>query len=83
MVYTFFEHNDSKDVTDIRFVSYSIAPKPNTSDKHLIKIKTLVESWLENESLNYRKRKKREATKNSYYRSILLYFVLIIHNSNK
>lgn len=83
IVYTFFEHNESKDVTDIRFISYTIAPKPNTTDKHLIKIKTLVESWLDNESLNYRKRKNREATKNSYYRSILLYFVLVIHNSNK
>ena len=83
LVYTYFEEDKRKDVTDIRFITFSVAPKSNTKNPHLLRIKDIVFNWLENESVSYRKRKGREATRNSYYRSILMYFVLIIHTSNK
>jgi hypothetical protein len=83
LVYTYFESSKTKDVSDIAFITFSIAPKPNTKDPHILRSKQIIENWLEDNSINYRKRKKRIATKNSYNRSILMYFVLMIHISNK
>ena len=82
LVYTFFASGTSKDVSDIKFITFSVSPKPNSKDKHINRIKEIVESWLM-ESERYRKRKSRTATKNSYFKSILMYFTLIIHTANK
>ena len=65
-------------VSSIEFISYSIKAKPNTKDKYLLDMKTTILKWLDENSTNYRKRKSRKATALSYYRSILMYFVLII-----
>ena len=84
LVYTYFGNpGSSKDVSDIAFITFSVAPKPNTKDANIIKIKNIIEGWLEDNSISYRKRKRRLATKNSYNRSILMYFTLIIHIANK
>lgn len=83
LIYTYFAAYNSKDVTDIGFITFSITPKPNTKDKHLLRIKEIVETWLEDNSIRYRKRKSRLATKNSYIRSVIMYFTLIIHVANK
>ena len=45
--------------------------------------KEIVELFLNENSPAYRKRRSREATKNSYHKSIMTYFVLLIHGSNK
>lgn len=82
LIYTFFASGTSKDVSDIKFITFSVSPKPNSKDKHINRIKEIVESWLM-ESERYRKRKSRTATKNSYFKSILMYFTLIIHTANK
>lgn len=82
LVYTYFRESKTKDVSDIKFITYSIAPKPNSKDKHINRIKEIVESWLEM-SPRYQKRKARLATKNSYFRTVLMYFTLIIHTTNK
>lgn len=83
IVYTYFEQAKTKDVSNIDFITFSVAPKPNTKDPHIIRMKEIIEGWLNDNSINYRKRKKRESTKNSYNRSILLYFVLVTHIANK
>ena len=83
LVYTYFEKDPRKDVTDIRFITFTIAPKPNTKDPHILRMRAIIEGWLEDNSVSYRKRKHREPTKNSYNRAILLYFTLITHNANK
>ena len=84
MVYTYCaEPGSTKDVADIKFLTYSITPKPNTMNKHLIKIENIVEDWLDTYSTRYAARKKREATKNAYKKSIKFYFALIIHTANK
>lgn len=66
-------------VGSIEFVSYSLKAKPNTKDPVLIEMKEIVLSWLDENSPNYRKRKSRKATQISYYRSILMYLVLVIN----
>ena len=72
-----------KDVTSLNFITTSIAAKPNTKNKNIIRQKEIIESWLDENSPQYRKRKSRPATKSSYYKSILTYYVLLINKANK
>lgn len=83
LVYTYFEQSKEKDIRDISFITFSIAPKPNTKDPHILREKEIVENWLNEKSPAYRKRKKRIATKNSYHRAVYAYFTLVTHNANK
>lgn len=71
------------EVTDIKFINYSMTPKPNSKEKNVLRIKEIVEIFLDENSPAYRKRKSRPATKNSYNRAVLRYFATIIHNSNR
>ena len=83
LVYTYFVQSKKKDVSDIDFITFSVAPKPNTKDPHILRIKEIIEGWLEDKSVSYRKRKKRPPTRNSYNRALLMYFTLVIHTANK
>ena len=82
-VYTYFQQSKSKDVRDIDYITFSIAPKPNSKDPNVIKQRELVEKWLNENSPAYRKRKSRTATKLSYHKSVFTYFTLIVHEVNK
>ena len=73
----------TKDVRDINFITFSLTPKPNTKNKNVIRQKEIIEQLLNENSTAYRRRRSREATKNSYHRSVLAYFVILIHESNK
>lgn len=68
-----------KSLGSIDFVSYSIKSKPNTKDPMILEMRDTILKWLDENSPNYRKRRSRKATAASYYRSILLYFVLVIN----
>jgi len=70
-------------INSIEFISYSIKPKPNTKDPVLIEMKNTIVGWLDENSPNYRRRRTRIATANSYYKSILTYFVLTINKISK
>ncbi len=67
--------------TSVDFINYTIKAKPNTKDEKLIWIKTTILSWL-NTSERYRNT-KTPATKNNYYRAILIYIALTINASHK
>lgn len=79
----YISNSDSKDVTSMEFIAKSITPKPNTKNPNIIRQKQIIEGWLDENSPGYRKRKSRLATKISYYKSILKYYVLMISVSNK
>ena len=83
IICTYFEQSKTKDIRDIDFITFSVAPKPNSKDPHILRQKEIVDNWLEDGSPAYRKRKNRLATKNSYFRSVFVYFTLLIHNANK
>lgn len=83
MIVEYFSKSKNKDVTDIDFITYSIAPKPNTKNEVILRQKEIIENWLMDNSSEYRRRKHREPTKNSYYKSIYTYFTLMIHDANK
>jgi hypothetical protein len=75
----FYRNYPGKSLNSIDFVSYSIKAKPNTKDPVLLELKDIILTWLDENSPNYRKRRSRKATASSYYRSILMYFVLVIN----
>lgn len=79
----YFKASSNKDVRDIEFISYSIKAKPNTKDKDMLRQNEIIDKFLCENSIAYNRRKSRVATKNSYNRAILSYFVLIINQSNK
>lgn len=83
IVANFFKTSKNKDVRDIEFISFSIKAKPNTKDKDMIRQNQIIENFLSENSPAYMRRKSREATKNSYHRALLTYFVLVINQSNK
>lgn len=83
IVTQYFLESKNKDVRDVSFITKSIAAKPNTKDKNILRQKQIIENWLDNNSTAYRRRKSRLATKNSYFKSILTYFTILIHVSNK
>ena len=79
----YFKASKNKDVRDIEFISFSIKAKPNTKDKDILRQNEIVDTFLCENSIAYNRRKSREATKNSYNRAVLTYFVLVINQSNK
>lgn len=83
IVNEYFVNSTVKDVNSLEFVRVSIAAKPNTKNKNIIRQKEIIESWLDENSPQYRKRKSRLATKSSYYKSVLTYYVLLINKANK
>ena len=78
LVCDFMRSCPHKKISSVEFISYSIKSKPNTKDKYLLEMKATVLRWLDENSPNYRKRKSRQSTAISYYKSILKYFILTI-----
>lgn len=83
LVTTYFEVSTDKDVRNISFLTYSIAAKPNSKQKEILRIKAITEELLSENSPAYTRRKSRIATKNSFERAVIMYFALSIHNANR
>lgn len=83
IIYEYFKESKDKDVATLDFVNKSIVPKPNSKNTNIIRQKQIIESWLNESSPNYRRRKNRPATASSYYKSVLKYYVLLINKCNR
>lgn len=83
LICDFFRNYPGRDINSIEFISYSLQLKPNTKDKYLLEMKSIILHWLDENSPNYRRRKSRAATAISYYKAILTYIVLTITIANK
>ena len=79
IVSEFMKENPKLELTNIKFISFSLAAKPNTKNPLILRQKEIIEYWLNEESPAYRRRKSRIATRNSYHRALLGYFVFLIH----
>ena len=64
-------------IKSVDFVSYTIKAKPNSKDQYHIELKKILSDFLDANSVAYRR--KSEARKASYYRSILMYFAFTIN----
>lgn len=83
LVYTYFAQAKEKDVVTMNFIAYSIQPKPNTKNPDIIELRNMVDTWLNQSSVLYRKRKHRLASKNDYNSAVLKYLALCVFNANK
>ena len=79
LICNFMAQNPGKKVGSIEFVAFTTKAKPNTKNPVEIEQKTIITSWLDENSPNYRRRKSREATANSYIKSVIMYFALTIN----
>ena len=79
LICNFMAQNPGKKVGSIEFVAFTTKAKPNTKNPVEIEQKQIIVNWLDDKSPNFRRRKSREATANSYVRSVLMYFALTIN----
>ena len=80
MISLYFESGEN-DLTDIKFITYTIAPKPNAKQKEIVRLKEIIEEWLCESGTAYMRRRSRTATRNSYERCVRMYFAIVIHNT--
>lgn len=78
LICDFMVHYPGGRVGSIEFMAHSIKNKPNTKDKYILEFKQIILTWLDENSANYRRRKSRKATANSYYKAIVMYLTLAI-----
>lgn len=83
LISDYMANSENKDIRGYDFIVYSIKAKPNAKDANVLRQKEIITNWLNENSPQYRKRKSRIATANSYYKAILQYIVLTISESNK
>lgn len=72
-----------KSINSIDFMGHSLVQKPNSRDPYIIELNKIIVTWLDENSANYRRRKSRIATANSYKRACLTYITLAIVAANK
>ena len=80
MIALYYESGET-DLTDIKFITYTIAPKPNAKQKEIVRLKEIIENWLQESGTAYMRRRSRTATRNSYERCVRMYFAIVIHNT--
>jgi hypothetical protein len=79
----YFQNSKTKDLRDLKFLSYSMTVKPNSKEPLVLRQKDIVTGWLQQYSQRYVRNSKRPATQSSYFKSVLGYFVVLISRSNK
>lgn len=78
LICDFIKNYPGVKVGGIDFIAHSIKAKPNNKDEYINEMRSIILSWLDEKSENYRRRKSRIATAISYYKAILMYFTLAI-----
>lgn len=79
----YFTNGKNKDVRSVEFIAFSVSPKPNSKDELYLRDRDIIETLLLQNSDKYKTRSKRVATKISYNKVLLTYFVLFIVEANK
>lgn len=83
LICDFMREYPGKSINSIDFMGHSLVQKPNTRDPYIIELNNIINTWLDENSANYRRRKSRIATANSYKRACLTYITLAIVSANK
>lgn len=80
-LYMFDSHNTVQEVNSNKFLLYCMETykKSNTTDENIIKIKSILDKWLE--ELGTYKKTQRLATINNFRRALFLFFVLSIQTT--
>ena len=80
---SFMEMDKTKDVNSIHFLYHCIKQRANIQNPTYLRMKDLIEEFLDDNSVGYRKRKHRIATKLSYQKAFSYYFGIVIIKANK
>ena len=80
LICDFMKKNPNKRVGDVDFLGYCLKEQPNTKDEYIIEMQSIIVSWLDDKSPNYRRRKSRKATEISYRKAIKFYITMAIAN---
>lgn len=83
VIATFLTDSPVKEINSAKFLTHAIKPKPNSKDPAVIRFKDIQEELLNKTSVNYRKRKHRNATRQSYYSAFATYFAIICVRANQ
>ena len=70
-------------ISGIKFLTYSMATKPNSKDKDINRVREIINKWLTENSVDYVRRKSRQSTAISYYKCILKMICLYINAAAK
>lgn len=79
----FLEESTVKEINSTKFLSFAIKPKPNSKNKAIIRSKEIMDQLLDDNSVGFRKRKHRNATRQSYYAAFCTYFAIIAIRANQ
>lgn len=83
MIVEYLNGSMDKEVTGLSFLNSATSPKPNSKNKNILREKEILEEILGDNSPAYKRRSSRVPTKNSYHRSILMYYALVVNKANK
>ena len=83
LICDFMRTYPGKSINSIDFMAHSLVQKPNIRDPYIVELNKIIATWLDENSANYRRRKSRIATANSYKRACLTYITLAIVAANK
>jgi hypothetical protein len=83
MIASYLEESEVKEVNSLKFLNFCLRSKPNSKDVSANRIKEIIEELLDSNSVQYRKRKHRNATKQSYHNAITIYFAYSIIRANQ
>lgn len=79
----FLEESEVKEINSAKFLTYAIKPKPNTKNPAILRSKEIMDELLDDNSIGFRKRKHRNATRQSYYAAFCTYFAIIAIRANR
>ena len=79
----FLEESEVKEINSTKFLTHAIKPKPNTKNPAVLRSKEIMDELLDDNSVGFRKRKHRNATRQSYYAAFSTYFAIVTIRANK
>jgi hypothetical protein len=82
-VSAYLAEEEVKTVNSARFVKFMTKPKPNSKDDNINRSKEIIEELLDDNSVSFRKRKHRVATKQSYFYAFNMYMAIVIIRANQ
>ncbi len=80
ILYIYVQDSGKLDFKTLDFINYTLSPKPNAKSKEALRQKEVLEILLSNNSVAYNRRKGRQPTRDSYHRSLLSYYALVINH---
>lgn len=83
LISDFMRQYPDEPISGIKFLTYSMATKPNSKDKDINIVRDTINKWLTRNSIDYVRRKSRQSTAVSYYKCVLKMICLYINAAAK